>query len=295
MLKKFYSLILIGTLFTGIVVFAQDTPPVVAPPPPDNIYPAEPAGNPKFYTLSDIYNKISSSVFSGASEGEHPFSPEGDPSAGGTFVTLTQIWEAISWKTLTNSGSMEAGFYATSSLQTAEPNLIASNIAEGQTVLGVVGTCILPLFTDPCDGTPIIGTTCAGGALYAGEYGDSKYMIISSDAGVMTWSEENIITGATDTGDGETNTSVLAGLSGIYPAADYCAGLAYGDYMDWFLPAKDQLSYLFTVKDSLNMHTGYWSSSEYSGGAWMRYFQLVDVSDPHGKQSTHNVRCVRKF
>ena len=113
-----------GLLFTSVGVIAGSFTP--SPDSPDS----------SFFTLSDIRNKITDPDYSYS---EHSFSPVTLPAS--TFTTLTEIWDAISWKTLNNSGTVEAGFYATTSLDIVEPNLLSANIASGTSVFGVEGSC----------------------------------------------------------------------------------------------------------------------------------------------------------
>lgn len=130
-LKRIYSLIFLGILFVTASAFAGSfTPSPITPG----------AGS---YTLSDIYNKISLNSFSYFS---HSFSPAIAPS--NTYVTLSQIWNIIPpHKTLTahslDSGILPASIFSTTAdLKAAEPNLVASNIAAGKTIFGIVGTYV---------------------------------------------------------------------------------------------------------------------------------------------------------
>lgn len=129
MLKTtYYSLILFGISFISIGVLAGTFTPS----------PAEPGVS--AYNLSDVYNKISSSTYEYST---HIFSPTTAPAS--TFNTLAEIWDAISWKTLTNSGTIDPGFYATTSLEVVEPNLVAGNIKNGVNIFGVAGNCVSPI------------------------------------------------------------------------------------------------------------------------------------------------------
>ena len=92
------------------------------------------------YTLDNISLKISSSTFSGVTQGVHSFTPVTVPNS--TFITLTDVWNSITWKTLNNSGTIDAGFYATTSLVTVESNLTPSKIASGTSIFGVNGSCL---------------------------------------------------------------------------------------------------------------------------------------------------------
>ncbi len=122
--KEIYTLIMIGILLVTANSFAGSFTPAPAIPG---------AGD---YTLSDIFNKISSSTYSYSS---HIFEPTETPNS--TLVTLSDIWDAIRWSTLNNSGILDAGIYVTSSLSVAEPNLVASNISSSASIFGVDGSC----------------------------------------------------------------------------------------------------------------------------------------------------------
>jgi len=129
MFKKITNLILLGTLFLSAAVFAGTFSPTPTSPGASD------------YTLSDIYNKISSSTYSYS---PHTFAPATTPNS--TYLTLTEIWDAIPpFKTLISgdlsSGLLLGGIYDTvTDLATIEPNLIPENIALGTTIFGVEGS-----------------------------------------------------------------------------------------------------------------------------------------------------------
>lgn len=138
MFKRINSLILLGILFVSFSALAGSfTPSPVSPG----------AGN---YTLSDIYNKLTSGSFIYSA---HTFNPTGTPAS--TFVTLSQVWNAIPpHKTLAvhglDTGIWPAGIYSTATdLRTIEPNLTAANIASGTVMFGITGTYIPPDTTPP--------------------------------------------------------------------------------------------------------------------------------------------------
>jgi len=120
MFKKIYIFLIASILLVGVNVSAGSLTPLLPTP----------------YTLSDLYSKISSSTYAYTPQ---VFDINSGPAS--TFLTLTEIWNAISWKTLNNSGVIDAGFYATSSLEIIEPNLVAAKIASGTTMFGITGTC----------------------------------------------------------------------------------------------------------------------------------------------------------
>ena len=70
------------------------------------------------------------------------------------------------------------------------------------------------------------------------------WSMISSN--IMTWGPTNNVTGASSTSNGSLNTYILSSLSGIYPAADYCANLTENNLPagTWYLPADNQLKRL---------------------------------------------------
>jgi len=129
MIKRFFFLIIVGFLFLNIVALAGTFSPTPVTPGASD------------YTLSDIYNKISSSTYSYSS---HTFAPATSPNS--TYLILTEIWDAIPpFKTLVaddlSSGLLPGGIYSTvTDLATIEPNLIPENIALGATVFGVEGS-----------------------------------------------------------------------------------------------------------------------------------------------------------
>jgi hypothetical protein len=127
-IKVIFPLFIAVTLFISASTFAGTFTPSPAVP------------NAGSYTLSDIYNKISSDTFSYL---PHTFSPA-DPPAD-TFVTLTQIWNIIPQINVPSvhgldSGVLNGGIYHLTDLAVIEPNLTASNIATGTVIFGVVGT-----------------------------------------------------------------------------------------------------------------------------------------------------------
>jgi hypothetical protein len=122
----FYILLVFSVALIGRLIFAGDLA---------NINP--PASN--FYTLEDIYNKLSSGTT--ATEGDHPLSASA--AIAGSMYTLTDIWDLISpdQQDWTNSTStVLAGYYPATTTDTLEADLLPENIKIGVTILGVTGT-----------------------------------------------------------------------------------------------------------------------------------------------------------
>lgn len=103
-------------------------------------------------------------------------------------------------------------------------------------------------------------------------------------------------------GTGEQNTAdmVTAQGTGSTYAAQLCGGLSYGGYDDWFLPSKDELSFMY---DNLKVSDvggfadyGYWSSSEYSStNAWHQNFSFSNGQGNDVKDFNLCIRAVRAF
>jgi len=112
-----------------------------------------------------------------------------------------------------------------------------------------------------------------------------------------------LISGADGTavGTGEQNTiDIEAGCATAGTAADICANLSLGDYVDWFLPSKDELNLMYTnllaegVGDFVFLAL-YWSSSEYNASsAWSQFFYNSYQSNEL-KELTPRIRAVRAF
>jgi len=104
----------------------------------------------------------------------------------------------------------------------------------------------------------------------------------------------------TNVGGGSANTDDIEAVcttDGI--AADLCANLNSGGYTDWYLPSKDELNKLTTIKSSIGMTSGtYWSSSEQTfnpgANAWTQLFS-DNSTTPAAKNSSYKVRAVRSI
>ena len=106
------------------------------------------------------------------------------------------------------------------------------------------------------------------------------------------------IPGAVSLTDGNANTTAIYNNCADRPiAASICYDLTLNGYNDWFLPAKDQLNYLYQqcalVGGFANNY--YWSSSEYNAdNAWEQSF-LNGNQGNASKNNNYYVRCVRSF
>jgi len=105
----------------------------------------------------------------------------------------------------------------------------------------------------------------------------------------------------TAVGTGEQNTiDIEAGCATAGTAADICANLSLGGYVDWFLPSKDELNLMYT---NLKVHEvggfesqDYWSSSENDAySAWLQGFYNVYQGLNYKNYGNVWVRAVRAF
>ncbi len=172
------------------------------------------------------------------------------------------------------------------------------------------------------------GTVCADGTVYAGTSGASTPMYVTRcDAG-MTWDGAiSTCTGSRSTkcwnncnSSGHTDTTVVNGIStdgqaytatlitedsdsvvaGIqhHIAAQYCSDLVIHGYDDWYLPAKTELSTIYSNQaaiDNFNTSgTKYWSSSEDNSinGHWVQFNDGGWWID--SKNTSKAIRCARR-
>ena len=129
--------------------------------------------------------------------------------------------------------------------------------------------------TDPCSGTPAIGTSCSGGSIYAGQFDGGKYMITpgncndsstpicsggtdtlakawrgstGSNVDISTLPNHSVESGPSSSSyRGHVTTPLIVADASISSdsAADYCDQMSFGGYTDWYLPSKSELAYLY--------------------------------------------------
>jgi hypothetical protein len=95
-----------------------------------------------------------------------------------------------------------------------------------------------------------------GGGFFAGQINVSgtKYNLIvaskaSGESSGLAWGTVGVSTGTTSVINGPANTTSLAALGAAYQAAVFCNNLNSGGglngYIDWYLPAKNELEVLY--------------------------------------------------
>ena len=166
---------------------------------------------------------------------------------------------------------------------------------------------------DPC--IDLVGSICADGSVYAGDFEGVPLYTTPFDIGLFTWNNGVFSppwteTGSTSTTDGMSNTNILVGLtdSGApYQGAHACRDLG----AEWYLPARDELAVLYNNRESIGgfvVDALYLASTEISihEGTHVKFsdesrFSLDPIFDEYGfsfsasrKSSGRFVRCVKR-
>ncbi len=147
----------------------------------------------------------------------------------------------------------------------------------------------------------------SGSGFYLGMAGDgTSYMYVApkSTEVIRTWGTYGTVRGTVSSTNGLANTNTLYAFgSAAHPAAYYCKTLATGGYNTWYLPARDEVTTLYSNKSATpfatnNQFTGgnyFWSSTEGNGnGAWGRVMSRLGEYGGFGKLNDNNVRAIRK-
>jgi hypothetical protein len=118
---------------------------------------------------------------------------------------------------------------------------------------------------------------------------------------LLEWSPTSIITNATGiaVGTGQSNTAVItSSLGNSNYAAFLCDQLVLNEYSDWFLPSRDELSYLYDQKTVVGGFVDgyYWSSTETaSNTAWGQLFSNGIQNESIAKSNQLSIRAIRAF
>ena len=128
-------------------------------------------------------------------------------------------------------------------------------------------------------------------------YMNDTIRYVGKDVGEAVWSTETVLTGATDKNDGRVNMAIIKKISGwkdLYPAFALCDALNTGNVTGWYLPAKEELYYIYNGGRSDNED---WSSTEDDVNyAYYFYHYYYGWSlAPIDKGSISKVKAVHRF
>lgn len=119
---------------------------------------------------------------------------------------------------------------------------------------------------------------------------------VGKDVGEAVWSTETVLTGATDENDGRVNMAIIkkiSGWKGLYPAFALCDALNTGNVTGWYLPAKEELYYIYNGGRSDNED---WSSTEDDVNyAYFYHYHYGGSLGPKDKGSIGKVKAVHRF
>ena len=199
------------------------------------------------------------------------------------------------------TGYTEGGnlFYCRSTLVASGGVSVSSSINNGRACGNnqrcVSGTCVSG------DGA---GQVMPDGTVLLGSFGGYTLYTTPADQGAsVQWKTSAGVNDiATDSNtDGLANSNQVPN-STTFPAFKLCKDLSFGGYSDWYLPAVDELSFLYTqLKAGTTSNPfglvaiGYFSSTEVST-FYVHHVSLTDgtVYNNTSKSATARIRCVRR-
>jgi len=157
------------------------------------------------------------------------------------------------------------------------------------------------------------GNSTAGFWIGTALDGVSKFIVSpKSTEQTLTWGSNNITRNITNTTDGLANTNALYAFGNTtasgHPAAYWCKTLTTGGYNNWYLPAINELSIVYSAKtiypnlnanDYIETRTTYhWSSTEGSSTRAWRFNMANGLNDAGGygvnKNAMYLARAVRR-
>jgi hypothetical protein len=134
-----------------------------------------------------------------------------------------------------------------------------------------------------------------------------KYFEALNTAAAVMWTDTGNAATSTPSasiqviGGGYSNTTAIVALG---PSEDFTietvfASLTYGGYSDWFVPSKEELEALHSVREQVDIsfyEDNYWSSTESNSfAAWVKDFGVSGLTQSYGKLNTVYAIPVRMF
>lgn len=239
----------------------------------------------------------------------------------GNTIAIRQITSGTVGTATTASvtvGSTTSGSWLVTTATACQAGITAGQACpDGTIYAGVSPDGNVAMYTTKCDAGQYWNgsacTVCASG-LWSGSGSTCDTTYSSRTDGLVTWNNGGTnypVTGYNSQTAGRGNTAGLAVLvdtDSPYKAASYCENLTAYGHSDWYLPARNELSVMYTNKTAIGnfdvTHGGtavsggypglYWSSSENTNNnAWNQRFSDGNQYTYSGKNPFLSVRCAR--
>lgn len=145
----------------------------------------------------------------------------------------------------------------------------------------------------PVDDSVYVGDIDIHGEVFA-LFAANKKAVISKQ-----WKTSNTATsGAGSLNDGQWNTERMSYEPEEHPAAKYCIEYRGGGFDDWYMPSRDELTLLYSVKTSLGadfpVSGTYHASTESDASRSVTVSLLFGTVSSIGKISAYNVIPMRR-
>ena len=159
-------------------------------------------------------------------------------------------------------------------------------------------------FHAPGPDCPNIGDQCQDGTISAGDFMGQKRYITPTNTDHTYWKTSNGVDDIaidSDT-DGRANSDQVPN-STVFPAFKNCKDLSFGGHTDWYLPAQDELSHLYTNKVVLEagpmadfpLGNSYCSSTEANASfSWKIWLEDGSQAGSWKASGSCVVRCMRR-
>ena len=142
-----------------------------------------------------------------------------------------------------------------------------------------------------------IGDSFQGGVIAELDGVLPRLIAAATDDANFEWGASGVTTGAASNSDGALNTNTVVVRIGTGPyAASRCDSKVVDGWVDWYLPARDELQQLYLVRDDVGGFASsfYWSSTEFDAStAWGTYLDSGQDSVIN-KNFLSRVRCTRQ-